>query len=619
MPHAMLARTLRSATLALRLGVLLPTCYVLPAWATPSHGIAMQGEPKLPAGFDHFPYANPDAPKGGRMVYGVFGDYDNLNPVSVRGALTTARGLFADAEFGNLVFEPLMQRSADEPFTFYGLLAKSVETDADRTFVEFQLDPAARFSDGRPVRPEDVLSTVELLRPQGSVKPQYSNWLSKVAKVEKVGPHGVRFTFNEKADRELPLLLAGLPVLPEGDFDAETIAQTTLSPPIGSGPYVVDRVEPGQRIVYRRNPNYWAKDLPTKRGIDNYDEIVVEYYRDQNAQFEAFKKGLSYLYIYQQPNPRHWRTAYDFPAVNNGDIIKEVFETGRPANLSAFFFNTRRPAFQNKDVREALSLLFDFEWVNANLYYGAYSRLGSFFDNSELSSVGRPADQKERALLAPYMNEVDPDVLDGRWRPAVSDGSGSDRKLLRQAVDILEKAGYRFENGRMVSETGAPLAFEIMVLSIEQQKIALAYARTLARIGVVATVRQVDDAQYQKRKQTFDYDVLISAFSGTLSPGTEQVNRWGTVAKDRPGSFNYAGVADPGVDAMIAAMTSARSREDFVSAVRAYDRILISGHYVVPLYYISDQWLARWKFIQHPSVTPLTGFYLPSFWRDPKS
>ncbi|WP_182421963.1 extracellular solute-binding protein [Aureimonas sp. ME7] len=574
----------------------------------------MQGEPALPAGFDHFPYADPAAPKGGRMVYGVFGDFDNLNPVSVRGALTTARGIFADPEFGNLVYEPLMQRSVDEAFTFYPLIAKSVETDEERTFVEFQLDPAARFSDGRTIRPEDVIATADLLRVQGSVRPQYSNWLSKVESVARAEPNGVRFTFNDKADRELPLLLAGLPVLPEGSFDAETISRTTIAKPIGSGPYLVDRVEPGQRIVYRRNPDYWAKDLPSKRGLDNHDEIVVEYYRDQNAQFEAFKKGLSSVYLYQQPNPRHWRTAYDFPAVAEGRVVKDVFPTGRPANLNAFFFNARRPVFADPKVREALAMLFDFEWANANLFYGAYTRLAGFFDNSELSSIGRPANTRERRLLSPYEASIDPSVLDGSWQPPVSDGSGADRIILKQAFDRLRAQGFTLQGSRLVDADGAPLAFEILVQSTDQQRIALGWARTLSRIGVSATVRQVDDAQYQKRKQSFDYDVLISAFSGTLSPGAEQVNRWGSIAKDRPGSFNYAGVADAGVDALIADMTAARTREDFVSAVRAYDRLLISGHYVVPLYYVPEQWMARWDYVRHPAVTPLTGYYLPAFW-----
>lgn len=584
------------------------------AAAEPRHAIAMQGEPKLPDGFDHFPYADPSAPKGGRMVYGVFGDFDNLNPVSVRGALTTARGIFGDQEFGNLVYEPLMQRSMDEAFTLYPLIAKTVETDDERTFVEFQLDPAARFSDGRRIRPQDVIATADLLKVQGSVRPQYSNWLSKVAKVELADPNGVRFTFNEKADRELPLLLAGLPVLPEGAFDARTITETTTKPPVGSGPFLVDRVEPGQRIVYRRNPDYWAKDIPSKRGLDNHDEIVVEYYRDQNAQFEAFKKGLSSVYLYQQPNPRHWRTAYNFPAVTEGRVIKDTFPNGRPANLNAFFFNGRRPVFADPQVRRALGMVFDFEWANANLFYDAYTRMSGYFDNSELSSIGRPADALERELLAPYASRIDPAVMDGRFRQPVADGTGADRTVLREAFDLLQSRGYRLEGTRMVAPDGAPVAFEILVQSTDQQRISLAWARTLSRIGVTATVRQVDDAQYQKRKQSFDYDVLISAFSGTLSPGAEQINRWGSAAKDRPGSFNYAGVADPAVDALIAKMVAARSREDFVSSVRAYDRMLISGFYVVPLYYVPEQWMARWSNVHHPDVTPLTGYYLPAFW-----
>ncbi|RIY01650.1 ABC transporter substrate-binding protein [Aureimonas flava] len=574
----------------------------------------MQGEPKLAADFDHFPYADPSAPKGGRMVYGVFGDFDNLNPVSVRGALTTARGIFGDTEFGNLVYEPLMQRSADEAFTLYPLIAKTVETDDERSFVEFQLDPAARFSDGRPIRPEDVIATTELLKVQGSVRPQYSNWLSKVARIERAEPNGVRFTFNDKADRELPLLLAGLPVLPADAFDATTIAQTTIRTPVGSGPYLVDRVEPGQRIVYRRNPDYWAKDLPTKRGIDNHDEIVVEYYRDQNAQFEAFKKGLSSVYLYQQPNPRHWRTAYDFPAVAEGKVVKDVFPNGRPANLNAFFFNARRPVFADPQVRRALGMVFDFEWANANLFYDAYTRMSGYFDNSELSSIGRPADAIERELLAPYAARIAPPIMDGSFRQPVADGTGADRAILRVAFDLLQARGYHLDGTRMVAPDGTPLGFEILVQSGDQQRISLAWARTLSRIGVAVTVRQVDDAQYQKRKQSFDYDVLISAFSGTLSPGAEQVNRWGSAARDRPGSFNYAGVADPAVDALIARMVATRSREEFVSAVRAYDRLLISGFYVVPLYYVPEQWMARWSDVRHPEVTPLTGFYLPAFW-----
>ncbi|MCW4114564.1 extracellular solute-binding protein [Aurantimonas sp. MSK8Z-1] len=586
-----------------------------PARAAPAHAIAILGEPALPAGFDHLPYVDPDAPQGGVMRYGVYGTFDNLNPVIVKSALTTARGLWLDREFGNLVFEPLMQRSVDEPFTMYGLLAETVETDPDRSYVEFQLNPKAKFSDGEPVRPEDVLFTVDMLRQYG--RPIYANWLRPAVKIEKVGAHGVRFTFDNTADRETPLLIAGLPVLPEHAFDHAQFGNTTLKPVIGSGPYVIADVQPGQRITYKKNPDYWGKDLPIKRGLDNYDEISIDYFRDANAQFEAFKKGLFYVYL--EGNPRHWQTAYDFPAAGDGRVVKESFQTKTPVGMRAFVFNTRRKVFSDVRVRKALSLLFDFEWANANLYYGAYKRTESFFEGSELSSIGKPASDREKQLLAPYADELEPDVMAGTYHPAVSDGSGSDRTLLREAVNELKAAGYDFKGRQMVGPDGAPLGFEIMVQTAEEERIASAYQRTLARIGVAVSIRQPDDATYQQRKQDFDYDMLLFTYYASLSPGVEQVGRWGSSSKDAPGSFNYAGVGDPGVDALIAKMVTATTREEFVDTVRAYDRLLISGHYVVPLFNIGEQWLARWSFIQHPDVTPITGYYLPAFWRDSKA
>ncbi|NDV88195.1 ABC transporter substrate-binding protein [Aurantimonas aggregata] len=583
--------------------------------AEPMHALAMQGEPALPADFDHFPYVQPDAPQGGTMRYGVFGTFDNLNPVIVRGAMTTARGIWFDKEFGNLVFEPLMQRSADEPFTMYGMLAETVETDDERSFVEFQLNPKATFSDGEPVRPEDVLFTVEMLREHG--RPMYANWLRPATTIEKVGEHGVRFTFDDTADRETPLLISGLPVLPEHAFDRDTFEQTTLQPVIGSGPYRIGRVEAGQRITYEKNPDYWGKDLAVKRGFDNYDTITIEYYRDSNAQFEAFKKGLSY--VYPEGDPNHWRTAFDFPAVTKGDVILETFTSGAPATMLGFVFNTRRPIFEDRAVRKALSQLFDFEWANRNLYYGAYDRTASFFQNSELSSFGIPASDEEKALLAKIDADVDPAVLDGTYAPTVSDGSGSDRTVLQAAVKALQEAGYSFQGRSMVGPDGEPLAFEILVQSPEQQRMGLAFKRTLDRVGVNATVRQVDDAQYQARRSDFDYDMIIASYTASLSPGAEQVYRWGSISRDANGSFNFAGVADPALDALIDDIVTARSREAFVTAVRAYDRVLISGAYVVPLFHLPEQWLARWKFIGRPSMTPLYGYQLPAFWHEPAS
>ncbi|MCB8837117.1 extracellular solute-binding protein [Aurantimonas sp. VKM B-3413] len=575
----------------------------------------MQGEPALPAGFDHLPYVNPDAPQGGTMHYGFFGTFDNLNPIIVKGALTTARGIWLDRDIGNLVFEPLMQRSPDEPFTMYGLIAKTVETDPDRTFVEFQLDPRAKFSDGVPVTPEDVIWTVKMLREYG--RPMYANWLRPAVKIEKVGDDGVRFSFDDTADRETPLLISGLPVLPKHAFDEKDFNNTTLQPVIGSGPYVIADVKPGQQITYKRNPDYWAKDLPIKQGIDNYDTIVIDYFRDPNAQFEAFKKGITY--VYAEGSPTHWKTAYDFPAAKNGEVVKESFSSGAPSNMLAFVFNTRRPVFEDKAVRKALAMLFDFEWANKNLFDGAYARTASFFQNSELSSVGKPASAAEKALLSQSHADVEPDVMAGTYAPTVTDGSGSDRKVLAAAVRQLQSAGYDFKGRKLVGPDGNPLSFEIMVQSADQEKIALAYQRTLERVGIDASVRQVDDAQYQARKNGFDFDMIITTYSASLSPGAEQVYRWGSAAKDVNGTFNYAGAADPALDALINDIVTTRSREDFVMAVRAYDRALISGYYVVPLYHLPEQWLARWRFIKHPETTPLYGYQLSTFWRDPAS
>ncbi|MER0238059.1 extracellular solute-binding protein [Fulvimarina sp. MAC8] len=581
------------------------------ARAEPSHAIAMQGEPALPADFEHLPFVNPDAPQGGTMRYGVYGSFDNLNPVIVRGALTTARGIWFDREFGNLVFEPLMQRSPDEPFTMYGLLAETVETDAERTFVEFQLNPDARFSDGKPVRAEDVLFTIEMLREHG--RPFYANWLRPATKIEKVGEHGVRFTFDETADRETPLLISGLPVLPEHAFDRDTFERTTLEPVTGSGPYTIEDVRPGQQITYKKNPDYWGADLPIKQGYDNYETIVIDYYRDSNAQFEAFKKGNSFVYL--EGDPAHWRTAYDFPAASDGRVLKETFETGAPSNMLGFVFNTRREKFADLKVRRALSMLFDFEWANQNLYYGAYRRTASFFQNSELSSAGIPASEAEKALLQPYPDAVSPDVMDGTYKPTVSDGSGADRAVLRDALQLLKEAGYDFQGRTLVGTDGQPLSFEILTQSPEQERMALAFKRTLGRLGIEASIRTVDDSQYQARKTAYDYDMIVTTYSASLSPGAEQVNRWGSDSRNIEGFYNYAGAADPAIDALIKAMVSARSREDFVTAVRAYDRVLVSGHYVIPLFHLPEQRLARWNFIKHPDETPLYGYQLPSFWR----
>ncbi|WP_411506778.1 extracellular solute-binding protein [Brucella anthropi] len=575
------------------------------------YALSMHGDVALPADFTHFPYANADAPKGGALKMGVVGTFDSLNPFVLKSMRTTARGLFGDGELGNLVFETLMQRSRDEPFTLYSLLAEKISIDPDRKWVEFTLNPKAKWSDGQPVTVDDVLFTYDILTKKG--RPPYNSRMSRVEKIEKTGERSVRFTFNDKSDREFPMLIAAsMPVLPKHAIDPATFGNSSLQPPVGSGPYLVSSVQPGQRIIFKRNPDYWGKDLPVQRGLNNFDTLTVEYYRNETALFESFKKGL--LDIFIEDNPTRWENLYDFPAVKQGRVIKDSFEKGTPANMLGFVFNTRRPIFADRRVRQALGLLFDFEWANRNLFAGQFRRTEGYWEGSELSSVGKPANARERELLAPFPNAVRDDVMNGTWHPPVTDGSGHDRTPAKEAYDLLTDAGFQFEHGLAVDPSGKPLAFEIMTRSPDEEKVALAYKRNLARLGITVAIRTVDDAQYQQRLQTFDYDMILGALTASLSPGNEQWMRWGSASRDVQGSFNYPGVADPAVDAMIEALLAATSRADFVSAVRALDRVLISGDYYIPLYHLPYQWVARWDRIQHPQKTPLYGYQLPTWW-----
>ena len=593
---------------------LMASCLVAavgPATAEPSHAIAMHGEPALPADFNHFPYVNPNAPKGGHIDYAVQGTFDSLNPWIVQG--DASRGMF-DGVLGNNVFDTLMLRSRDEPFTLYPLLAETVDTDADRTYVEFTLDPKAKFSDGTPVTPEDVIFSLEVLRDKG--RPLYKGWIDVIAKMEKVGERGVRLTFNEKAGRESPLLIALLPILPKHATDGENFDKSTLKPLIGAGAYVVENVRPGESITLKRNPDYWAKDIPSKRGMDNYDQIRINYYRDDNTMFEAFKKGTSDIHI--ESDTGRWSTGYDFPAVSDGRVVKDTFKAGTPSGMYGFVLNTRRDVFKNREVRLALGALFDFEWANKNLFNGAYKRIRSYYDGSELSSQGHPASDAEKALLGADAAKVLPEVMEGTWAPPASDGSGRDRAFLKKGFDALTKAGFRLQDEVMVGPDGKPLAFEIMMNGKAGEAVAAAWQRTLGRLGIKVTLRGVDSAQYLQRQRTYDFDAMLMTYTSSLSPGSEQAFRWGSASANADGTYNFAGVADPAIDAMIDHLLKARSKEEFVTAVRAYDRLLISGAYVVPLYYQPDQWVGRWARIAHPDVTPIYGYQLPTWWRQEK-
>ncbi|MBR1241521.1 ABC transporter substrate-binding protein [Bradyrhizobium sp. AUGA SZCCT0274] len=589
------------ASVVLALG-LLPLALAGKARAGESHAISMHGAPALPADFVHMPYANPDAPKSGRLVWGLLGTFDSLNPFIVRGlALQQIRGF---------VVESLMSRGNDEAFTLYGLLARSVETDDIRSYVTFHLDPRARFSDGKPVVADDVLFSWALLRDRG--RPNHRQYYAKVAKAEAPDPLTVRFDFGGAPDRELPLILGLMPVLPRHAVDPETFEETTMTGPVGSGPYRVTAVRPGASVTLTRNPDYWGRDLPANRGLWNFDEIRFDYYRESNGQFEAFKRG---LYDFRnEAEPLRWHDGYDFPAARSGELIRDTIKPGMPQPSEYLVFNTRRPLFSDVRVRRALTLLFDFEWINRNYFFGLYTRAGGFFAGSELSAYGRAADQRERELLKPYLAHIPPDILDGSFRLPVTDGSGRDRAALRAALALLSEAGYVLD-GTVLRQraTKTPLTFEILVTTRDQERIALAYARDLKRAGIEASVRAVDPVQFDQRRLGYEFDMLQNRWDQSLSPGNEQSFYWGSQAADISGTRNYMGAKDPAIDALIAALLEARERPEFVSAVRALDRTLMSGFYAIPLFNVAEQWIARWNRVERPSTIALTG-YLPETW-----
>jgi len=601
------AATAVSAAGAVFCGVSAALTAATPAAAEAAHAIAMHGTPAMSADFAVPPYANPDAPTGGRLVQGVLGTFDSLNPLIVKGlAVQAIRGY---------VIESLMARGYDEPFTLYGLLARTVETDDARSYVTFSLDPAARFSDGTPVTAEDVVFSWQLLRDHG--RPSHRTYYGKVVKAESLDPRTVRFDLNGSDDRELPLILGLMPVLPKHAIDVATFEDTTLAKPVGSGPYIVAGVDPGKSVTLKRDPDYWGSARPINRGLWNFAELRFDYYRDANAYFEGFKTGL--YDVRSENDPSRWQTGYDVPAVRDGRIIKDSFPTGLPKLNSAFVFNTRRSIFSDSRVREAISFLFDAEWVNHNFFFNLYRRSASFFDGSELSAYHRPADDRERALLRPFADAVRADVLDGTWSPPVGDGSGRDRNNLRRALALLGAAGYELKGTTLRERTsGKPFSFEIMVTSRDDERLALALSSNLARAGIEARVRLVDAVQYDQRRISFDFDMIENRWEQSLSPGNEQSVYWGSAAADEDGSRNYMGVRSPAIDAMIAAMLRARERADFVAAVRALDRLLISGFYVVPLFYLPEQWVARRAFIAHPAHTSLFGYLPETWWYQPK-
>ena len=579
---------------------------VSPAQAEPTHGIAMHGEPALAAGFTHFPHVNPLAPRGGRLNLGVQGTFDSLNPFIIKG--NPANGV------REYVYESLMARSPDEPFSLYGLIAEKAEVPADRSSVTFYLNKAARFSDGQPITADDVLFSHAVLKEKGHPT-IHRGYYKKVASATAVDPYTVRFVFDEAGDREMPLIMGLMPVLPRHRFTPETFERTTLELPVGSGPYVVDSIDTGRSILYRRNPNYWARDLNVRRGRFNFDEIRYEYFRDSNALFEAFKAGS--IDARSEDDPGRWAEGYGFPAVDDGRVVKREFPTGLPAGMSALVFNTRKPVFADVRVRRALIHAFDFSWVNQNLYHSLYTRTESLFQRSTLASTGQPADAAERALLAPFPDGVPPDILEGKFRFPDSQGAANNRDNLKRAAALLAEAGYVLDGEVLIDKTTrAPLKFEVLAQTKGQERLLLNLQKPLRQLGISLSIRQVDDAQYWSRLKSFDFDMIQWNWRASLSPGNEQANRWSSTAADISGSLNFAGVKSPAADAMIEAILKANTKADFTSAVRALDRVIIAGDYMIPLFHVQGQWIAHWRHLKAPERTPLFGPDFDTWWME---
>ncbi len=592
-------QTLRS-TIAILVLSLLPVM----ATAQAKYGIAMYGDPQLPPDFVSLPYANPNAPKGGRIAFGERGGFDSFNPYIRKGRAPWGVRVH--------VYETLMGRNWDEPFSLYGLLAESIEVGPKRDWVEFTLRPEARFSDGSPVTVEDVIWSFETLASKGV--PRYANSWSKVARSEKTGPRSVRFTFNQ-IDRELPLIIGLRPVLKKADWDGRNFEDSSLDLPIGSGPYVVADYEANRFVTFKRNPDYWGKNVPYNQGLNNLDEIKYEYFRDASVVFEAFVAGETS--VYRELNAQKWEDRFNFPAVQRGEVTKSIIPNGRPSGMRGFVFNTRRAIFADWRVRDALIYAFNFEFINQVINKGRAPRAESYFSNSELGMVQGAASGKVLDLLAPFSDSLLPGALEGYTLPK-SDGKERNRKNLRFAAKQLAAAGWTVGlDGILRNSDGAPFEFEIMLRSSANETIANLYADTLKRLGINVTLKLVDNAQHKSRRDSYDFDMMFNIWSLSLSPGNEQNLYWGSKGVRNEGTRNYMGMNAPAADAMIANILTSTSRDDFVAATRALDRVLISGRYVVPVWYNNVSRLAYKSQLKFPKRLPVYGDwlgFLPEVW-----
>ena len=568
-----------------------------------THALSLLGEPALPADFPHFPWVNPDAPKGGEVALTALGSFDSFNPFILRG--TPSVGI------ANL-YDSLLMESPDEASTEYAHLASAIEIPADRMGVTFELRETARWHDGRPITAEDVVWTFNALRTQG--RPFYRAYWADVSEVVADGPRRAVFRFKSNENRELALILGQLSVLPKHWWEGRDFARPSLDVPLGSGPFRIERFEPGRSVVYRRVDIYWARDLPTRKGTNNFDVLRYEYFRDTTVDFEAFKAGQ--IDFRTENTARNWATGYDFPAVRRGLVKRDEIRHERPTGMQAFVMNLRRPLFQDARVREALGQVFDFEWLNANIFNGLYTRTRSFFSNSELASSGLPTG-KELAVLEPFRSQLPDTVFTVESRLPQTDGSGNNRDGLRRALDLMRQAGWTIRDRRLVNAQGQRFEFEILLNGATFERIALPYVQWLQRLGVEARVRTVDPAQYQVRTDAFDYDMTVDVIPQSLSPGNEQRDFFTCEKARENGSQNIAGICSPVIDALVELVIAAPDREELIARTRALDRVLLNGAFVIPQWHLRAFWIAYWNRFGRPDRNPKYGLGFDTWWIDP--